>query len=64
MSFRWIGSALTLCLSVGCAVPVRAPSAPAFDPSAAAILVYLEPPPAEARRLSASLATLEAVGSR
>ncbi len=61
MSFRWIGSALALCLSVGCAVPVRAPSAPAFDPSAAAILVYLEPPLAEARRLSASLATLEAV---
>lgn len=61
MSLRWIGSALALCLSVGCAVPVRAPSAPAFDPAAAAILVYLEPPLAEARRLSASLATLEAV---
>jgi DNA-binding beta-propeller fold protein YncE len=61
MSFRWIASALALCLSAGCAIPVRAPSAPAFDPSAGAVLVYLEPPPAEARRLTASLATLEAV---
>lgn len=61
MSFRWIASALALCLLTGCAVPVRAPSAPAFDPSAGAVLVYLEPLPAEARRLNASLATLEAV---
>jgi hypothetical protein len=61
MSFRWIASALALCLFAGCAIPVRAPSAPAFDPSAGAVLVYLEPLPAEARRLDARFATFEAV---
>lgn len=61
MSTRWIFSALALCLLSGCAVPVRTPSTPALDPTAGAILVFLDAPPPDARRLTASLASIEAV---
>jgi hypothetical protein len=61
MSTRWIVSALALCLLSGCAVPVRTPSTPAFDPTAGPILIYLDAPPPDARRLKANLAAIDAI---
>ncbi len=61
MSLRWIAPALAVCLLAGCAVPVRVPTGPAFDPSAGPLLVFLDPLPPDARRLTARLAGIDAV---
>ena len=61
MLCRCIVPALAVCLLAGCATPARGPAAPAFDPTAAPILLYAVPVPSEAHRLSARLAVISAV---